>query len=85
MSIDRRSMIAGAALAGLAAGASAQTAPPATGGALPVAYTRTAGAMSANSADNVRTKLSVDVARSAIGIPAVVKRAQFVAMIVSAG
>lgn len=35
MSIDRRAMIAGAALAGLAAGASAQTAPPATGGALP--------------------------------------------------
>ena len=35
MSIDRRSMIAGAALAGLATTAAAQTAPPATGGALP--------------------------------------------------
>lgn len=35
MSIDRRSMIAGAALAGLAAEVAAQTAPPATGGALP--------------------------------------------------
>lgn len=35
MSIDRRAMIAGAALAGLAASATAQTSPPATGGALP--------------------------------------------------
>ena len=35
MSIDRRKLIAGVALAGLAAGAAAQTAPPATGGALP--------------------------------------------------
>ncbi len=35
MTIDRRAMIAGAALAGLAASATAQTAPPATGGALP--------------------------------------------------
>lgn len=35
MSVDRRTMIAGAALAGLAARAAAQTPPPATGGALP--------------------------------------------------
>lgn len=35
MSIDRRAMIAGAALAGLAAGAAAQTAPPASRSALP--------------------------------------------------